>query len=224
MKVVYNQAQFFKELENITQYALGFVEGVQKGKTEFIDVLGKSVIESLKDFIDLNARVDPQSLHHVYEWYQTGQETGRLFDIVYTANSGGLSVNSTFRQSSSVSNGANTPFYDKARIMESGIPVTIRAKSGSVLTFNDDGEQVFTKKDINVDRPGGSDVQGSFENVIQLFFTTYFTQSFLSASGLRKYLENPTAFKNKLDAGKRGGKTVGEQTGYNWIVKAGGAL
>jgi hypothetical protein len=224
MRVTFDDSTFFRELSNIAKYAEGFVEGVNAGKNQFLDNLGQSVIESLKDFIDLNARVDPESLHHVYEWYQVGQESGRLFDINYSVSGGGLSINSSFRQSQSVANGANNPFYDKAKIMENGIPVTIRPKYSQVLMFDDNGEKVFTKKEVNVDRPGGASVQGSFEKVFDMFFSTYFSQSFLSASGLRKYLENPIEFKTKLNAGKSGGRALGKQTGYNWIVKAGGMI
>lgn len=224
MRINFDDSVFFRELSNITKYAEGFIEGVNAGKSQFMDNLGKSVIESLKDFIDLNARVDPESLHHVYEWYEVGQETGRLFDINYSVTGGGLSINSSFRQSRSVAEGANNPFYDKARIMEDGIPVTIRPKTSQVLAFTENGEKIFTKKEVHISRPGGSSVQGSFENVFDMFFNSYFSQSFLSSSGLRKYLENPIEFKLKLNAGKTGGRSVGKQTGYNWIVKAGGMI
>ena len=116
------------------------------------------------------------------------------------------------------------PFYDKARIMENGIPVTIRPKYSEVLAFEENGEKIFTKKEVHIDRPGGSSVQGSFEKTFDMFFSTYFSQAFLASSGLRKYLENPIDFKAKLNAGKTGGKAVGKQTGYNWIVKAGGMI
>jgi hypothetical protein len=224
MKVDFDDSKFFRELTNITKYAEGFLEGAITGKKEFLDNLGSSVIESLKNFIDMNARVDPQSLHHVYEWQQVGQETGRLFDLNYVATSGGISVNGTLKQSQSVAFGANTPFYDKAKIMESGMPITIRPRYSEVLAFEENGEKIFTKKDVHIDRPGGASVQGSFERVFDTFFSTYFSQSFLSSSGLRKYLENPIAFKNNLNAGKTGGKSVGKQIGYNWIVKAGGMV
>lgn len=224
MRVNFDDSTFFKELNNITKYAEGFIEGVNSGKKDFMDNLAKSVIESLKDFIDMNARVDPESLHHIYEWQQVGQETGRLFDLNYVASAGGISINGTLKQSQSVAYGANVPFYDKARIMENGIPVTIKPRYSQVLAFDENGEKIFTKKDVHIDRPGGASVQGSFEKIFETFFSSYFSQSFLSSSGLRKYLENPIAFKNNLNSGKTGGRAVGKQTGYNWIVKAGGMI
>jgi hypothetical protein len=178
----------------------------------------------VKNFIDLQARVDPQSLHHVYEWYQTGMETGRLFDIQYTTNGKGLSVNGTLRQSQSVANGSNTPFYDKAKIMEAGIPVRIIPKRNGVLVFDDNGETVFTKSPVEISRPGGSSVQGSFEKVFNDFFDSYFSQSFLSSTGLSKYIENPRAFSDNFARAKTSGKSLGTEIGYNWIVKAGDSV
>jgi len=74
-------------------------------------------------------------LHHVYEWYQTGSPAARLFDINYISNQIGLSFNSTFRQSVSIKSGSKVPFYNKAQIIENGIPVTIRPVSSEVLSF-----------------------------------------------------------------------------------------
>ena len=49
-------------------------------------------------------------------------------------------------------------------------------------------------------------------------------QSFLTASGLREYFNNPLVYKQNLAAGKRGGKSVGFRTGFRWIVKAGAMI
>lgn len=223
MKVSFNDKSFMNDINNILGYVEGFLDGVNSGHSVFINELGKSVVEKLKDFIDLNARVDPQMLHHVYEWQQVGQETGRLFDISYSTNNGGLSINSTFSQSSSVALGANQPFYDKARIMENGIPVTIVPKTSSVLSFDVNGERVFTKNPVHVDRPGGAAVQGSYEKTFDSFFRDYFSQSMLSSSGLRKYIEDANMFKANFARSKKG-KSFGKETGYNWIVKAGGIV
>lgn len=224
MIVSFDADQFTKALMNTLQYSEGFLDGVQKGKPELMKNIGENVIEKLKNFVDMQARVDPASLHHVYEWYQVGMETGRLFDIEYTTTGGGLSINNTFRQSQSVASGSNTPFYDKARIMEDGIPVKIIPKNSEVLVFEDNGEKVFTRQPVDISRPGGSQVQGSFEQVFNSFFDMYFSQSFLSSSGLSGYVANPKAFKDNLNAGSKMGKSLGKQIGYNWIVKAGDSI
>jgi hypothetical protein len=48
-----------------------------------------------------------------------------------------------------------------------------------------------------------------------------FSQAFIRSSGIIKYLENPTAYKKNLGAGKRGGRSVGISTGYTWVANLG---
>jgi hypothetical protein len=215
-----NQSKLVKDLNNIVDYSLGFISGVQKGKAIFLNNLGSSVQSILEAFIDSNARSNPQTLHHVYEWYRTGSPDARLFDIRYTVSNVGLSFYSSFRQSNTIKNGSSVPFYNKAQIMENGIPVTIVPKRSSVLAFEEDGETVFTRGPVNVDNPGGPATQNSFENTINLFFTRYFTQAFLRTSGLYDYFNNPRVYKKNLQKGRTSGKAVGVSTGYAWIVNA----
>ena len=221
MRAVFNSAQFKKEMTNIVDYSIGFLEGIQRGKTVFLKTLGLETVELMKEFIDSNARVNPDMLHHVYEWNQTGSPSARLYDISYTTSNLGLSFRSSFRQSTSIKNGSRTPFYDKARIMEEGIPVTIRPKVAQALVFEDNGETVFTKNEVRVDNPGGTEVQGGFEKVFDMFFNRYFSQAFLRVSGVGKYLENPVVYRKDMAAGKKMGRSKGLSTGYRWIANAG---
>jgi len=113
------------------------------------------------------------------------------------------------------------PFYDKARIMENGIPVTIRPVRANALVFDDNGEKVFTKGPVTIDNPGGTRAERGFEKAFDTFMTQYFTQAFLNSSGILRYIQNPVAYKKNLPAGKRLGKSVGYSTGYRWIANAG---
>jgi hypothetical protein len=149
-----NNKQFMRDMDNTIGYMFGFIDGVKQGFPSFLRQLGAVSVEGLKQYIDSNARVNSQLMHHVYEWYQTGSPDARLFDISYIVNGGGLSFNSTFKQSTSVKNGSKVPFYNKAEIMENGIPVTIVPKQ-RVLVFEENGEQIFTSKPVTVDNPGG---------------------------------------------------------------------
>jgi len=221
MRAVFNSNQFKKEMNNIVNYSVGFLEGVQKGKTVFLKNLGMETVEVMKEFIDSNARVNPEMLHHIYEWNQTGSPNSRLYDISYTTSNLGLSFRSSFSQSTSIKDGSRTPFYDKARIMEYGIPVTIRPKVAQVLAFEDGGETIFTQGPVRVDNPGGMQVEGGFEKVFDMFFNRYFSQAFLRVSGIAKYLENPQVYKKDMQAGKKMGRTKGLSTGYRWIANAG---
>jgi hypothetical protein len=125
MRVVFNDRMFKKDMKNLINYSMGYLDGIQKGKKEFLDNLGKVTIEALGQYIDVNARMNTQALHHVYEWYRTGSPQARLFNLNYTVSNLGLSVNSNFKQSNSIARDSSEPFYSKARIMENGIPVTI---------------------------------------------------------------------------------------------------
>ena len=207
-----------KKMDNIIDYSTGFLDGVERGKTEMLNRVGALAIEAIKQYIDSSARVNPSALHHVYEWSQVGSPEARLFDISYKVTGAGLSINSTFSQSKTVQAGSKTPFYDKAEIMENGIPVTIRPVNSSVLSFNENGEQVFTRKAVSVKNPGGDNVQGSFEKTFDSFMANYFSQAFLSKTGILAHLNNPSVYKANLRSGSRQGRSKGVQVGYKWIT------
>lgn len=221
MKLSIDTKQFKKDLNNIIEYSFGYVDGVHAGKSMFFRNLGLNISEMLKKYIDSNARVNPQALNHIYEWYQVGSPNARLYDIKYTVSNLGLSFITNFKQSSSIKDGSRVPFYDKARIMEEGIPVVITPRESDVLVFEKDGETIFTKNSVNVDNPGGSATTGAFEKVIDSFFTKYFTQAFLRSSGISNYLENPILYKKNLVLGKKLGRSKGLDVGYRWITNAG---
>lgn len=215
-----NTKSFDKQMNNVVQYAIGFLDGAQKGKTQFLKNLGAGTIEAMARYVDVSARGNPAALQHVYEWYQVGSPSGRLFNINYTVSNLGLSINSTFTQSRTVKKDSNVPFYNKAKIMEDGIPVLIRPKKNSVLRFYEGGQTVFTSKPVTVRNPGGEEVQGSFERVFDEFMKRYFTQAFLRASGISDYISNPVIYKTNLKAGAKQGRSKGIATGYKWITNA----
>ena len=171
--------EFAKTMNNVIDYSIGFLDGTQKGKNEFLKQLGNMTIEGLKRFIDIQAKLSPGALHHVYEWYKVGSPKGRLYDITMVTKGDSIMFNSSFSQSRTLKKGSSEPFYDKAAIMENGISVTIEPKNAKVLAFQIDGEDVFTPNPVTVDNPGGDDVEGSYEKVFNSFFKNYFSQSFL---------------------------------------------
>ncbi|NBO79310.1 MAG: hypothetical protein EBV27_06755, partial [Actinobacteria bacterium] len=173
MRITFDNKMFKKDMKNIIDYSIGFLDGVKKGKTDFLKIIGLETVELMKEYIDSSARVNPGILHHVYEWDQTGSPNARLFDINYTVSGLGLSFKSTFSQSRSIKSGSRVPFYDKARIMEAGIPVVIRPRQAQVLAFNDNGEEVFTQGPIKISNPGGDNVQGGFEKTFDEFFNRF---------------------------------------------------
>lgn len=220
MKVVFNSKQFTKDMKNIMDYSFGFLEGVQRGKVTLYRTLGPQISEYASQFIDANAKVSPELLHHVYEWDRVGSPNARLFDIDYTISNIGLTFKTSFKQSTSIKNGSNVPFYDKVRIMEDGVTVTIKPKKAKVLAFDINGEEIFTPNPVIVTNPGGQ-TRGQFENTINNFFGVYFRQSFLKASGLQEKLKYPKVYKKNLAAGKRTGRSMGIKTGFQWVANAG---
>lgn len=219
MRISLNSKNLERTLENIAQYSFGFIEGAKRGKSKFLQNLGVGTIEALSQYIDLEARSNPAILHHVYEWYRVGSPQARLFDLSMTVSNLGLSIKSNFKQSTSVKVDSNTPFYNKAYIMENGIPVKITPKK-SALAFKAGGETVFTKNSVMVENPGGTEVQGAYERIFNEFMRLYFTQSFLKASGIFDYIQNPVIYKKNMKSGAKGGKSAGVKTGYTWIVNA----
>jgi hypothetical protein len=212
------KGEFRNQMNNLVRYTEGFLEGAQRGKNQFLKQMGEAVKEVLESFIDSNARVDQQSLHHVYEWYQTGSPESRLFEISYTVGNLGLSIKSTFSQSRSIADGSSEPFYDKAKIMESGVSVVIRPKAAEFLRFEKNGETVFTPNPVAVPSPGGSAATGSFERVFDSFFQNYFKQSFLQSSGMRRAFSDISIYKKNLPSGLKSGKPAGLGAGYRWIT------
>ncbi len=211
--------RFRKEMNNIVDFSAGFFEGVNRGKSNFSENLARETLDTLKEFIDSNARVNPEMLHHVYEWYSTGSPEARLFDIEYTAKSNGISFTSSFRQSSSIREGSNVPFYNKAEIMEQGLAVRIRPVRSDVLVFQDGLDTVFTKGDVNIPNPGGSQVAGSYESIFKQFFSSYFSQAFLLSSGVIQRLSDVSDFTMNFSKANRGGRSAGVRIGYKWISR-----
>lgn len=216
-----NKSLFAKEMNNLIAYSQGFLEGARSGMPLFLATVGEKTKEILDLFIDSNARANPEALHHIYEWYQVGSPEGRLFNIDYQVTSYGLSMSGQLTQSQTVKAGSREPFYDKAKIMEEGIGVTIAPKRSAVLVFEDGGKTVFTKNPVRVDNPGGSATQGSFDRAFEMFFTSYFRQSFMETSGLKSQLVSLKAFTNNLQAGIRVGRGAGVSAGMQWIKNVG---
>lgn len=210
---------FEKIINNVIKYSEGFIEGANRAKPVFLANLGQGVIQALYQYIDSSARLNREALHHVYEWYRTGSPSARLFDLDYNIFGSNLYINSSFKQSESISNGSSTPFYNKARIMEEGVPVSIKPKK-NLLVFDVNGETVFTSKEVSVENPGGPMVEGSYQKVFNEFMTRYFTQSFLKASGIFEYISNPDIYKKTIRAGSKNGKATGISSGYKWISEA----
>jgi hypothetical protein len=212
-----DDSKFMSDMNNLIQYAEGFLDGAQAGKAQLLKNLGEDIADRLGDFIDSNARVDPASLSHVYEWNQTGVRGARLFEINSSVRTNTITITANMLQSRSIKPGSNTPFSNKATVMEQGKPVTISPRMASKLVFEVDGKTVFTKKSVTVEHPGGIAAQGGFEKAFDSFFTVYLSQAVLYSMGLQERLSKPEIFKRNLKQAKTGGRSLGFSTGIRWV-------
>lgn len=224
ISIKFNDKKFLRDITNILAYSDGFMEGVQKGRPLLLNAMGARTVEGAKEFIDSYARVNPEMLHHVYEWYRTGSPDARLFDISYRPYGNRIFFENKFSQSQTIKSGSKVPFENKASVMENGQALIIKPKTSTNLVFDVDGKTVFTPNPVTVTSPGGAGVVNGFEKTFDLFFNKYFSQSFLISSGIMDYLSKPIAYKTNIRAGKTGGKSVGVSAGYRWVVNAGGRI
>lgn len=217
IKTKFDTKDFTKKLSNAVSYSNGFMDGAQISRLKFNQQLGEFVKEALNKYIDAKARMSPESLHHVYEWDQIGFSNARLFEINVIPMQTIIKFNIKFLPSSSISPTSNIPFKNKAQVMENGLDITIEPKNSEMLVFEDGGETVFTKKEIMVSNPGGNQVEGSFEKVINDFFTNYLTVGLLKSSGVLDGLERPTEYKKDFARGTKGGRSIGMAAGKKYM-------
>lgn len=147
------------------------------------------------EYVDAKARISPRSLHHVYEWNRTGKPTSRLFKLTST-NAPGLAfkVNYEFKLSRSNVPSKNKmqrnkyKFANKARVMETGMPIVIRPKSAERLVFEMNGQTVFMPKgaSVLVKRPGGSGVKNQFDLAYSRYFSGELVNSAIKNSGFQQ--------------------------------------
>jgi hypothetical protein len=105
--------------------------------------------------------------------------------------------------------------------MENGIPVRIIPVAAKALVFENNGETVFSKKEVIVQNPGGDGVRGSFLKIFDQFFNQYFSQAFILSSGVLQDLKSISDFAENLNRGKKFGRSAGLDSGRRWISEAG---
>lgn len=222
LRVKIDSKEVNKILENTVSYSYGFLEGVEIDQIIFNKKLGEYTADALSLYIDAQARSNPESLHHVYEWGATGDRNSRLFEIKSTASKRIITFSGNFLKSKVPSPSSDAIFYDKASVMENGIEIVVEPKFSDVLAFEADGEMVFTTNSIFIANPGGEEVEGSFGKTVENFFDFYFTRALLKP--FIKKLNNPVEFSQSFAAGARAGKAVGIDAGKKYIRSAGGTI
>jgi hypothetical protein len=217
LKLKVDSKQINKVLNNTVSYSYGFLEGTEINQILFNQKLGLFIESALKKYIDSKARLNPEQLHHVYEWGMTGSPSGRLFDFSVKASKRIITINGKFLKSSSIPPGGNEPFVDKANVMENKISVTVSPKNSKVLVFEDDGETIFTTNSVYIANPGGDAVAEGFGKVCEEFFNVYLTSGLFTSSGIFKKLSNPKEFENWFPEGAKTGKSSGIKAGKKYM-------
>lgn len=138
-------------------------------------------------WLDNKARRSPEKFHHLYEWGKTGDRNSRLFECRISDSANPI-INFYLTQSSSA-NEDGYIFYNKAEVMENGDPVTISPQNSDVLAFEIDGEVIFTPNEVHVDNPGGTEVQGSFQEAFREFMS-YEAEKTLDTMGFTSTISN----------------------------------
>jgi hypothetical protein len=219
--ITFDMSDFEKQMRNAMSYAEGFFDGVDVSHTLFNNELAQVIKQACGKYIDSSARIDPTSLHHVYEWGAVGDPGGRLFDITALADNMFIRFTFDFRDSNVNSPGSATPFAKKAEIMESGMSVVVAPKNSDTLVFEgDDGEMVFTQEEITIENPGGPNTTGSFERVVREFFYVYLKQGLLKS--LLKDLDTADEFTDGFKNGTGYGR--GMIQGKRYLTVDGGVM
>ena len=147
-------------------------------QSRFQEILFGQIKKDFSNYVDSQARTNPKSLHHVYEWKKTGMPSARLFDIKVIGTDGlSFKIGSELKPSKSMVptnfGKSRHVFANKASVMEAGNPVVIRPRNAERLVFEMDGIVVRMPKGmpVTVKRPGGGKATGRFKIEYARFFT-----------------------------------------------------
>ena len=196
-----------RTVNGVVKYTQGFINGIEQSETLMILSVAEYTQQALGLYIDSLARMSPKNFHHVYEWGMTGDESGRLFEMNYIVAGDLIRFDGKFLPSKSTAPNSNTPFVNKAEVMESGIAITIEPLTSNFLVFEgEDGDTVFTQATVTIQEPGGPGVKGSFTAAVETFFNQYFTNSMMKP--MLASLNYPTEYEKGL-------KSLSYRTGYN---------
>jgi hypothetical protein len=149
--------------------------------------------------MNLEAKGNPQTYHHIYEWNQIGLSKGRLFFLYNESSKGGkLVVKPGFVKSKTKvpvapellvpgrtgkSVAAKHVFRDKASIMESGTPTIYKTSKPTPIPSGGKLKFVAAGTVIRNYNPGGKKVKGSFERFYNHWFATK-VNSVIDSSGI----------------------------------------
>ena len=177
---------------------------------KFQSVIFKQIEQDFGLYVDSQARVNPKSLHHVYEWNKAGNKGSRLFSLSVLSTDG-LSFKITSKLLPSKSAVPNQfgkrkhVFINKASVMEAGMPLTIRPRYAERLVFETSTGVVYMPKgaSVTVTRPGGGKATGRFQIAYAQFFTGNLVNSAIKKSGFQQIFNSSLTKAMRLPADVR---------------------
>lgn len=219
ISVKFNTKQFSDTIKNITNYSEGFIEEAKLQKKVLSETMADIGIDAFYNYLDGLARMHPGMLHHVYEWGEVGNPSGRLFELSKSISGKGVEISADFLQSTSVSQKSNEPFYDKAMIMELGETIIVSEGDAQALFFEVDGQEIFVKGPIVIENPGGEGVRGSFVEAFNEFYQVYFSEIYLRSIRFYKTLEEARPYRTGIKAASKSknSRTLGKNAASQWI-------
>jgi hypothetical protein len=212
-----------KMFDNLIAYSDGFIKESKAKEGYVANKMASASIEGFYEFLDNMARSSPGLLHHVYEWGQVGNPGARLVDLKKQLAGSTVEIDASFLQSESIPDGGNTPFYNKAEVMEEGITVVVNEVQAQALFFQVDGQEFFRTGPIVIENPGGAAVRGQFVANFETFYNQYFDRVYLNSIRFYDHFRNANPYVKNFAAGVRGGGSgVGRKTALSWIMSAPG--
>lgn len=208
-----------KILNNLVQYSDGFIKESKAQESTITRRLAKTSVSGFYEYLDQLARVNPGMLHHVYEWGRVGDPNSRLFDLKISLSKNNAVITSEFLTSETPSDTSNEPFYEKAKIMEEGIPVIIQEVQAQALFFEIDGIEYFRTGPITIENPGGPEVRGSFVAQFEEFYNTYLDDVYLQAIRFYQYFMDAKPYEKNFSGAMNSGNAyaIGRKTALSWI-------
>jgi hypothetical protein len=219
MRVKIDGTKLVKTLNNILEYSDSFYRTAKLNELKISKSLAEMSVDSFYDYLDGLARSHPGMLHHVYEWGQTGNPYQRLFELSIKLRGKTAEVGADFLYSDSISNNGTTSFYNKAEVMEEGIPVIINQIDAKALFFEIDGEDFFRLGPIYIANPGGEATRGSFKKAFKEFYGVYFEEVYLESIQFYQKLRNPKQYSRNIKNASKSNNaaSAGKSAALSWI-------
>lgn len=207
-------------LNNIVDYSEGFIKETKAKESTVASKLGRMSIEEFYEYLDSLARTNPGMLHHVYEWGQTGNPEARLVELKQALRGSETEIDADFLSSSSIPEGGSEPFYEKATVMEEGIPVVVQAVEAKAMFFEINGEEFFRAGPIVIENPGGEATRGAFVAAFEEFYNTYFDQVYLRSIRFYEHFSSAPGYKKNFGPASKSNSaaSIGRATALKWIM------